>query len=111
MNSVTYQLSAADQARAAAFAQQIQQDASPADRQRIARYGMDVFQQVKPSLEEEMRFLTTLYMADIPGLVEFMEPLITCHSNDRCAAFEQAIALNVHLLATRQPLPPAVQNV
>jgi hypothetical protein len=104
MTTVPHVLSPADSAQAERFARVIQQHAHPADRCKIARVGMDVFQGTPTPLDVELEFLAALYLLDIPGgPFEFLARIFD--ERDRLQAFESAVALNVHLLATNQPLP------
>jgi hypothetical protein len=106
MSTVPYVLSPDDSAQAAAFARHIMQQAHPADRMRISRFGMDIFHSMPILLENEIEYLSTLYCLRIPGLHPLMDTLGT--DNDRATAIERTIALNVHQLCTGRAL--AVQS-
>lgn len=106
MSTVPYVLSPDDSVKAVEFARHIMQQANPADKMKIARFGMDIFQGMPVHLESEIEYLSTLYCLRIPGLHPLMDTLGT--DNDRATAIERTIALNVHQLCTGRAL--AVQS-
>ena len=99
--TVPHVLSPADSASATAFARQIHAFAEPLNRQVISRYGMDVFQGVQPTTS--LTLDATYIMYHFPGVAEYILPFID--DDARATAFENELALRVHLLTVRQPLP------
>lgn len=98
--TVPYKLSRADSLKVVELARLIY---DRRDRQVINRYGMDVFQQVKPTLDLHIDFLFIFYK--VPGVYEYVLPF--SQDDARCAAFENAVAHRVHLLCMGRPLPEA----
>lgn len=101
MPNVPYVLSADDSAHTAVLAHAIYTRAERLNRQVVSRYGMDIFQGVEPTFTLKQDYLYILY--HFPGVVAYTETFID--DQPRLAAFENSVALRVHLLATHQLLP------
>ena len=100
MQNVPHVLSPDDSTKAQEIAGDIHQRAERLNRQVISRYGMDIFHEVKSTLTLELDCLVLLYR--FPGVFEPVKPF--ANDDARCAAFERAIALNVHLLTVKRGL-------
>lgn len=105
MNTVPHVLSPDDSAQAAAIARAIKSKAEPLNRQVVSRHGMDIFQGIKSTLTLELDCLVILYR--FPGVFEAIKPF--ADDDARCAAFERAVALNVHLLSVGRTVPTALE--
>ena len=107
MNNVPHVLNSDDSAQAVALARHIHACAEPLNRQVIARYGMDIFQQVKSTETLTQDVVYILY--HVPEFITCVAPFFENYA--RLTAFERAVALNVHLLCTNQPLTVLVFEV
>lgn len=105
--TVSHLLTAGDMAKAEEIATKIHRSAEIINRQTISRYGMDIFQDVKPPLHLTLDFMVILYT--ITDAFTYIQSFV--NEDLRVTAFENQIALNVHLLTVQRGLPVLVMDV
>jgi hypothetical protein len=74
----------------------------PLNRQVVSRYGMDIFQQIEPTFTLALDYTYILYR--FPGVAAYIHPFVA--DDERITAFENEVALRVHLHCTRSRVAP-----
>ena len=104
MSTVPHVLNAADSAKAAEFATLINTMADPLNRQVVSRYGMDIFQNIESTFTLACDYTYILY--HFPGVIAYIHDFVT--DDERITAFENEVALRVHMYCTRRRVPAEI---
>ncbi|MEP6985368.1 MAG: hypothetical protein ABI970_07215 [Chloroflexota bacterium] len=101
MHGLSYELNAEDQARVEIIACEINAKAESSSQQVVNCYGLDIFQEVEPSFISALRYTCFLYY--FPGVAEYIHGFVA--DDDHISAFENAVALRVHMLMIHRMQP------
>lgn len=104
MQTLPYVLNPDDSAKVTEIATAINALMEPLNRQVVSRYGMDIFQNIEPTFTLASDFTYILY--HFPGVMDYVHDFIA--DDDRMTAFENEVALRVHLHSTRSRVPAEI---
>ncbi len=104
MATVPYVLSPDDSAKVTEIAARINTHMEPLNRQVVSRYGMDIFQNITPTFTLALDYTYILY--HFPGVAAYIHPFVA--DDERITAFENEVALRVHLHCTRSRVPTEI---
>jgi len=104
MQTLPYVLSPDDSAKATEIATRINATMEPLNRQVVSRYGMDIFQHIEPTFTLACDYTYILY--HFPGVAAYIHDFVT--DDERITAFENEVALRVHLHCTRSRVPAEI---
>ncbi len=107
MYKVPHILTVGDVQKADEIAKKIHKMAEVINRQTVSRYGMDLFQEVRSPIHLQLDFMVILYT--ITDAHAYIQPFV--NDDARVTAFENQIALNVHLLTVQRGLPVMVMDI
>lgn len=102
MQTLPYVLTPDDSAKVTEIASRINTHMAPLNRQVVSRYGMDIFQHIEPTFTLACDYIYILY--HFPGVAAYIHDFVT--DDERITAFENEVALRVHLHCTRSRALP-----